>query len=101
MRMNPFCRSFVIPAVLLAALPAAANATPAEGPATPAGREALAILEEAVAIPTVAGRGQVPVLAGKLRERLRRPAALRLVNRLGGSFLIGAGLLTAAVRRQA
>ena len=41
------------------------------------------------------------MLAGKLRERLRRPAALRLVNRLGGSFLIGAGLLTAAVRRQA
>ena len=75
MRMNPFCRSFVIPAVLLAALPAAANAapaqaTPAEEPATPAGREALAILEEAVATPTVAGRGQVPVLAGKIRERL-------------------------------
>jgi threonine/homoserine/homoserine lactone efflux protein len=40
------------------------------------------------------------LLAGSLRARLRRPATLRLVNRLGGSFLIGAGILTAAVRRQ-
>ena len=41
------------------------------------------------------------VLAGSLRARLRRPATLRLLNRLGGSFLVAAGILTAAVRRQA
>lgn len=38
-------------------------------------------------------------LAGALRRRARRPATLRAVNRIGGGFLIGAGLLTAAVRR--
>ena len=39
------------------------------------------------------------VLAGEMRARFRQPATLRLVNRIGGGFLIGAGLLTAAVRR--
>jgi threonine/homoserine/homoserine lactone efflux protein len=39
------------------------------------------------------------VLAGRLRARFQRPATLRLVNRVGGSFLIGAGLLTAVARR--
>jgi len=39
------------------------------------------------------------VLAGALRRRARRPATLRAVYRIGGGFLIGAGLLTAAVRR--
>ena len=39
------------------------------------------------------------VLAGEMRARFRRPATLRLANRVGGSFLIGAGLLTALVRR--
>lgn len=39
------------------------------------------------------------LLAGELRARFRRPATLRLVNRFGACFLIGAGLLTAAVRR--
>ena len=29
----------------------------------------------------------------------KRPETLRFVNRTGASFLIGAGLLTAAVRR--
>ncbi|MEM7425041.1 MAG: LysE family translocator [Pseudomonadota bacterium] len=38
-------------------------------------------------------------LAGTLRSRFKRPDTLRLVNRTGASFLIGAGLLTAAVRR--
>ena len=36
---------------------------------------------------------------GTLRERFRNPATLKLVNRIGGGFLIGAGLLTAAMRR--
>ncbi len=39
------------------------------------------------------------VLAGEMRARFRKPATLRLANRIGGSFLIGAGLLTAAARR--
>lgn len=39
------------------------------------------------------------LLAGRLRRRFSRPEHLRLVNRIGGGFLVGAGLLTAAVRR--
>jgi homoserine/homoserine lactone efflux protein len=39
------------------------------------------------------------VLAGKMRTRFKRPETLRLVNRTGGGFLIGAGVLTAAVRQ--
>ncbi|HSR72142.1 MAG TPA: LysE family translocator [Kiloniellales bacterium] len=38
-------------------------------------------------------------LAGELRTRILRPSTFRLVRRLGGTFLIGAGLLTAAARR--
>lgn len=39
------------------------------------------------------------VLAGNMRARFQRPSTLRLANRIGGSFLIGAGLLTAFARR--
>ena len=39
------------------------------------------------------------VLVGYMRARFQKPSALRLVNRVGGSFLIGAGLLTAVARR--
>lgn len=39
------------------------------------------------------------LLADKIRARFQQPSMMRLVNRIGGSFLIGAGLLTAAVRR--
>ncbi len=39
------------------------------------------------------------VLAGKLQNRFKRPETLKLVNRIGASFLIGAGVLTAAMRR--
>ncbi|MEM7022005.1 MAG: LysE family translocator, partial [Pseudomonadota bacterium] len=41
------------------------------------------------------------LLAGQLRVRFQRPSTLRLVHRLGGSFLVGAGLLTAITRRTA
>lgn len=37
--------------------------------------------------------------AGAARERLRSPRALTAVNRVGASCLIGAGVLTAALRR--
>lgn len=39
------------------------------------------------------------VLAGEMRSRFQSPKMLQLTNRIGGCFLIGAGLLTAAVRR--
>ncbi|MEM9358191.1 MAG: LysE family translocator [Pseudomonadota bacterium] len=38
------------------------------------------------------------VLAGQLRETFTQPSTLAVVNKVGGSFLIGAGLLTATVR---
>jgi len=41
------------------------------------------------------------LLAGEMRQRFERPQALRAVNRLGGGFLIGAGVLTALARRNA
>lgn len=47
-----------------------AMAAPTSGPVTSGGKEALAILKEAIEVPTVAGRGQVPALAEKLKARL-------------------------------
>lgn len=41
------------------------------------------------------------VMAGTMRSRFSSPGALKLVNRLGGSAMIGAGLLTAITRRAA
>jgi threonine/homoserine/homoserine lactone efflux protein len=39
------------------------------------------------------------LLAGEMHARFHRPATMRLINRLGGSFLIAAGLLAATLRR--
>jgi len=39
------------------------------------------------------------ILAGSFTKWLRTPRWLRAINRLGGSFLIGAGLTMAAMRR--
>jgi threonine/homoserine/homoserine lactone efflux protein len=39
------------------------------------------------------------LLAGQLRAQFQRPSNLRIVNRIGGSFLVGAGLLTALAPR--
>ncbi|MBY8975834.1 LysE family translocator [Rhodobacteraceae bacterium NNCM2] len=39
------------------------------------------------------------VLVGQMRARFTRPSTLRLVNRIGGAFMIGAGMLTAVARR--
>ena len=41
------------------------------------------------------------LLVGSLRHAFRRPATLRALNRVSGSVLIGAGVLTAALRRAA
>lgn len=38
-------------------------------------------------------------LAGEMRTRFAKPTTLRALNRVGGGFLIGAGLVTAHVRR--
>jgi len=39
------------------------------------------------------------LLAGSLRNQFKRPGAMKLVKRLGGSCLMGAGALTALVQR--
>ena len=39
------------------------------------------------------------VLAGSVRRAAHRPAVVRAVNRVGGSVLIGAGVMTAALKR--
>jgi len=39
------------------------------------------------------------ILAGRMQARFQRPETLRIANRVGAGFLIGAGLLTALVRR--
>ncbi len=39
------------------------------------------------------------VLVGEMRRRFERPGTLKLINRTGGGFLIGAGVLTALARR--
>lgn len=37
--------------------------------------------------------------ASAVRDRINKPSTLRTINRVGGSVLIGAGLMTAAMRR--
>ncbi len=39
------------------------------------------------------------LLASRAREAFGRPAFLKRLNRIGGSLLIGAGIMTAAIRR--
>ena len=39
------------------------------------------------------------LMSGRVRRLLRTPAALRLFNRIGGGALIGAGVLTATLKR--
>jgi threonine/homoserine/homoserine lactone efflux protein len=41
------------------------------------------------------------MLAGEMRKRLSRLETVQRLNRVGASFLIGAGVLTAAIRHQA
>lgn len=62
------------------------------------------LLQSTILIATFVVLGAINVviwalLAGEMRARFQRPATLRLANRIGGSFLIGAGLLTALARR--
>ncbi len=41
------------------------------------------------------------ILASMARQTIRRPSVQRTVNRVGGSLMIGAGLLAAGWRRSA
>lgn len=54
-----------------------------------------AILEATFLVLAAANIAIVAGLAGSLQAELRRPSTARLFNRLGGSFLIGAGMLVA------
>jgi len=58
------------PAALAALLAPASPALAQDAPRTPGGQEALAMLREAIAVPTVKGAGKVPELAGKFAARL-------------------------------
>lgn len=58
-----------------------------------------AILEVTFLVMAAANVAVWAVLAGHMRSRFKRPETLKLVNRTGASFLIGAGVLTAALRR--
>lgn len=59
----------------------------------------LVILEATFLTLAAVGSALWAILAGQMRARFRRPATLRLANRIGGSVLIAAGLLTVAARR--
>ena len=41
------------------------------------------------------------LLASAARQTIRKPSVQKVVNRTGGTLLIGAGLLTAGLRRAA
>ena len=61
----------------------------------------LAIMEATFVILAMVNVGLYAILASGARDRIRRPGTLRLINRIGGSVLIGAGVATAAIRRAA
>lgn len=61
----------------------------------------LAVMEATFVILGIVNAALYAMLASGARERIRRPTTLRLINRIGGSVLIGAGVATAAIRRAA
>lgn len=58
-----------------------------------------AILVATFLVLTVVNVALWATLAGEIRSRFQRPAMVRLVNRVGGGFLIGAGFLAVVARR--
>ena len=66
-------------------------------PAQPAIAQ-FAVLEATFLALAAANAALWAVLASRMRAIFQRPAARRRVNRIGGGFLIAAGLLTAAAR---
>jgi threonine/homoserine/homoserine lactone efflux protein len=67
----------------------------AEAPVTPQ----LLLLGTTFLVLAVVNAAAYALLAGGIRDTVRRPPVLKTINRVGGSVLIGAGILTAAVRR--
>ena len=67
-------------------------------PAAPVFKQ-FAIMETTFLVLAAANVAVWAVLAGRMRAQFEKPSVLRLTNRIGAGFLIGAGLLTAAMRR--
>jgi threonine/homoserine/homoserine lactone efflux protein len=59
----------------------------------------LLILEITVQVLTMAVALLYALLAAKARRIVANPSSMRIVNRIGGATLIGAGILTAALKR--
>jgi threonine/homoserine/homoserine lactone efflux protein len=59
----------------------------------------LAILGATFLVLATANAAAYAALAGTARRGLSRPGVVRAVNRLGGTLLIGAGVMTATLRR--
>jgi homoserine/homoserine lactone efflux protein len=67
----------------------------ADAPVTPQ----LVLLGTTFLVLAVANAAAYALLAGGIRDTVRKPSVLKTINRVGGSVLIGAGILTAALRR--
>lgn len=67
-------------------------------PATPAIPQIVVLESTFLALATINGAIWV-LLASGIRQRLKRPEALRLANRVGAGFLVGAGGVTASLSR--
>ena len=61
----------------------------------------LVILGATFLVLAVVNAAAYGILAGTARRSFGRPWVIKLANRLGGSLLIGAGVMTAALRRSA
>lgn len=61
----------------------------------------MAVMEATFVSLAILNTSLYAALASTARRAIRRPTVQRTVNRLGGSLLIGAGLMTAAWRRAA
>ena len=67
-------------------------------PAAPVAPQ-LALLGGTFLVLVIVNAALYALLAGSVRDAVRRPGVMRAVQRLGGSVLIGAGILTATLRR--
>ncbi|MGE0420863.1 MAG: LysE family translocator [Reyranellaceae bacterium] len=66
--------------------------------ATPVTPQAALLVVTFVTLATI-NAGLYALLAGRARFVIRRPAVRRAVNRVGGGVLIGAGVMTAMIKR--
>jgi homoserine/homoserine lactone efflux protein len=61
----------------------------------------LALLGGTFLVLAIVNAALYALLAGSVRDAVRRPGVLKVVQRVGGSVLIGAGIMTATLRRTA